>query len=67
MSKLTNDEYGLYYCRQCVVVYQAGSSKMMEEKHMAVEHPGYPGSWDHFAYEMRDFQERFWTAYEERR
>jgi hypothetical protein len=62
-----NDEYGLYYCRQCVALYQCPSSKSMEEDHMGREHPGYPGSWDHFEYEMRDFQERFWDAYGERR
>lgn len=62
-----NDKYGLYFCRQCVALYSCGSSTIMEDVHMEEKHPGYPGSWDHFEYEMRDFQERFWTAYEERR
>lgn len=60
-----NDEYGLYYCRQCVALYQCSSSKSMEEEHMECEHPGYPGSWDHFEHEMPEAQQRFWDAYAE--
>ncbi|UBF23141.1 hypothetical protein HCTV-16_gp158 [Haloarcula virus HCTV-16] len=62
-----NDTYGLYYCRQCVCLYQAGSSQMFEDDHMSSEHPGFPGSWDHFEYEMKDAQKRFWDAYGDRR
>lgn len=67
MSKHKNDEYGLYYCRQCVALYHCGSSKMMEQEHMAQEHPAYHGSWDHFEHEEREASERFWDAYADRR
>lgn len=62
-----NDKDGLYYCRQCVALYQCASSKMMEQEHMAQEHPAHHGSWDHFEYEEREASERFWDAYADRR
>jgi len=61
------DINSLYYCRQCVCLIRCSSDRMMEQQHMAEEHPAYHGSWDNFEPLMNEFQERFWDAYGDRR